>query len=112
MYELLVTDQHLRVVFNLIRKEPGVRFSQIGRKTGLHDPDVADAIRALKQDDLVWATTIPTKGARVFFSYELAPKGNRAGKFLDQLAESATKGSFKTDGEAKSFAALLEATKV
>jgi predicted transcriptional regulator len=112
MYERLIVDESLRVVFNLVRREPGVRFSAIARKTGLHDPDVADAIRVLKSQDLVWATTIPTKGARVFFSYELAPRGKRAAMFLDQLAESATKGKFRGDQDAKHFANLLEATKV
>jgi hypothetical protein len=48
----------------------------------------------------------------VFFSYKLAPRGKRAAMFLDQLAESATKGKFRGDQDAKHFANLLEATKV
>lgn len=112
MYEQLIQDEYLRVVFNLIRRHPGVRFSEIAKKTGLHDPDVADAIRLLKEEDLVWATTIPTKGSRIFFSYDLAPKGKRAGMFLDQLAASATKGKFSSDADAKGVAAFLEATRV
>lgn len=112
MYEELMEDPRLRVVFNLVRKDPGVRFSDIAKRTKMHDPDVADAIRKLKAEDLIWATTIPTKGARVFFSYELAPKGMRAAQFLDVIAKAVRSGPLQSDGEAKDFAAYLEATRV
>lgn len=112
MYAQLVENPRLRAVFNLVRQEPGIRFSQIAKRTHMHDPDVAQAIRALKAQDLIWATTIPTRGARVFFSYELAPKGERAAKVLDILTDALRRGPLRRDDEAKSFALHLEATRV
>jgi DNA-binding MarR family transcriptional regulator len=109
MLDQIIEKPQLRAVFNLVKEEPGVRFGEIAKKTNLHAPDVAEAIRALKQADVIWATTIPTKGKRVFFSYELAPKGQRLAKNLGDMTNPLVKSK---DPDANAAANRLLATRV
>ena len=79
--ELLGHEDYLRILLAL-RKEGGLRFSQIEKLLGLNPTQVDRALKFLRKG--LWAIphTIPTQKDRILVEYRL---GKRGAAFLDSF---------------------------
>lgn len=99
MHPTFLDRHHVKPVLNAIRQHDGIRFADLKRATGLLDPQVDRAIKVLKESGLVWARSIPTKGARVYAEYVLSPRGKKLAKALDAMARTIATSGLDADME-------------
>ncbi len=83
----LMNHNAQHVVIALAQEGP-LRFNALKEKTGLEQKSLSTKLKQLQKAMIVIATTIPSKGERVWLEYGLSPRGQAMYEVLVELRQS------------------------